>query len=382
LADNDDKDSKPGTNRSKYCDFFLPRILRENRAQETEAALRPRSPIVVAEAHQLLSDSTPSNQSELQLKNAGTPSEYHSLRFGVSQSPPPYRANSEYPIPEEAVVQASRVSSPRRSSRTRRPSFKLAPSEDTAKLATGDERGRRHRIPSGEPDVDSDARTSRSSKTRDSSRSRAAARRKAAVECSPSRPKASSNSKTKTKNPFLDDPKAIQIQEVLSGFINDTKRDHVYIAKNVLAAARQDIDSRTPYMGNGQGGVKGIIYDDVSPFKKMKSIQVDESQAPKGVDGIRLKVKHITKPNTAAVKEIFVPTVLAKVTPGILEPRKCRHFTTLRNNILGENEEEMRYLPYFGEGAEEDILEGLQLSELFVDKTKSSIEDGKNMERK
>jgi hypothetical protein len=383
LADNDDKKvSQSSTNRSRYCDFFYPRILRENRAQETEAVLQPRAPTVVAEAHQFPSDSTSSTRSELHIGNVRTPSKYHSLRFGASQSPPPYRANSGYPIPEETKVRTSGVSPPpRRSSRARRPTSKLAPREETAKLATGDERGRRHRISPGELDVDSDARTSRSSKARDSSRSRAATRRKPVVERSPSRPKAPTNSKTKKKSPVLDDPRAVQVQEVLSGFLTDTKKDHVYIAKNALAAARQDIDSRTPYMGNGKGGVKGIIYDDVSPFKKMKPIQVDESQAPKGVHGIRLRVKHITKPNTAAVKEIFVPTVLAKVTPGILEPRKCRHFTTLRTNILGENEEEMRYLPYFGEGAEEDILEGLQLSELFVDKTKSSVEDGKTMER-
>ncbi|KAA8903843.1 hypothetical protein FN846DRAFT_47049 [Sphaerosporella brunnea] len=152
----------------------------------------------------------------------------------------------------------------------------------------------------------------------------------------------------------------------------DMKKDHVYIAKNALAAARHDIESRTPH--------PGIIYDEVSPFKKMKSIQVEENQAPKGANGIRFRVKHITKPNTAAFQDIFIPTVLAKATPGIMVPRKCRHFTTLRNNILGENEEEMRYLPYFGEGAEDDVLDALELSDLFIDKTKSSIEDGRIME--
>jgi hypothetical protein len=199
---------------------------------------------------------------------------------------------------------------------------------------------------------------------------------------SSSRPNTGKSGKNKKKSPMQDDPRAVGIRETLGRYLTDMKKDHVYIAKNVLAAARLDVDSRTPYMGNGKGGRPGIIYDDVSPFKKMKSIQVLESEAPRNIDGIRLKVKHITKPNTSTVREIFVPTVLSKVTPGVLVPRKCRHFTTLRNNILGENEEEMRYLPYFGEGAEEDVLEGLDLSDWFTDKTKSSVEDGKTMECK
>jgi len=179
------------------------------------------------------------------------------------------------------------------------------------------------------------------------------------------------------------DARSLEIKEILQRYLTDMKKDNVCLVKNVLAEARADLDSRSVYSSDGKGGHRNIIYDDVSPFKKMKSKQkllrdVDVSKQ----EGFAFKVRHFTKPGPSTLNEIYVPTVPCNVTPGTPLPRKCRAYTTLRSNIIADNQEEMRYLPYFGEDdSEKNPLTDLRLGELFVDKTASN-QDAMNMECK
>lgn len=180
-----------------------------------------------------------------------------------------------------------------------------------------------------------------------------------------------------------DDPENSRIRNILLKYLMDMKKDTVYMAKNVLAAARMDLNRRYLYGGSGQGVNPGVIYDEESPFKSMKSIQTQATSGAGRNQTFRFRVTRYTKPNTSLPPTtIEMPTTLAEVTPGIPIPKKCRAYTSLRNNIIADNEEDMRYLPYFGENVPEDVIDELDLSEIFVDKTKLSAEDGKAMECK
>lgn len=53
---------------------------------------------------------------------------------------------------------------------------------------------------------------------------------------------------------------------------------------------------------------------------------------------------------------------------------KYHEYTALKNNVLTEDHEELRYHPYFGEGEETDAA-ALNLEEAFIDKTKSASEE-------
>ena len=184
-------------------------------------------------------------------------------------------------------------------------------------------------------------------------------------------------------NKSVDDPENSRIKNILLKYLMDMKKDTVYIAKNVLAAARMDLNQRYLYDGSGQGVNPGVIYDEESPFKPMKSIQTQATSGAGRNQTFRFRVTRYAKPNTPSPPvTIEMPTTLAKITPGIPLPKKCRAYTTLRNNIIADNEEEMRYLPYFGENVAEDVIDELDLSEIFVDKTKLSAEDGRVMECK
>lgn len=68
---------------------------------------------------------------------------------------------------------------------------------------------------------------------------------------------------------------------------------------------------------------------------------------------------------------------------GLPKMPKYHAYTTLRNNILAEDDEVMRYFPYFGEeAAENDTLDTLNLEEAYVDRTKSMQEDNQRGESK
>jgi hypothetical protein len=178
-----------------------------------------------------------------------------------------------------------------------------------------------------------------------------------------------------------DDPEKTRIKITLQKYLAEMKKDHVYVAKNVLAAARMDLNRQFIFRGNEQGDRPGVIYDEESPFKNMKGIETTATDGAQRANVFKFKVTRYTKPNTSAPPiHIEVPTVLATVAEGTPLPKKCRSYTTLRNNIVADNEEEMRYLPYFGEAADDDVLHELNLDELYIDKTKESADEGRIME--
>jgi len=189
---------------------------------------------------------------------------------------------------------------------------------------------------------------------------------------------AGTSSKVKIRSKAASTPvsgRPSEVKDILQRYLTAVKNDHVCLVKNVLAEARADLDSRSAYGSDGKGGHPNIIYDNVSPFSKMKSKQkpLRDANGSKQ-DVLAFKVRHFTKPgHSSTVNEIFVPTLPCKVTPGTPLPRKCRAYTTLRSNIIADNQEEMRYLPYFGEDdSEKNPLTDLHLGELFVDKTASN----------
>jgi hypothetical protein len=169
---------------------------------------------------------------------------------------------------------------------------------------------------------------------------------------------------------------------ILRRYLVEMKKDHVYIAKGILAAAQADLNQRKPFRGNGQGGRLGILYDEESPFKNIKRDEVaivgKETEALQ-VEGVRFDVVNYVKVNTTAQrKHIVYKPRLIKWPKDLPQPRRCRWYTTLRNNVIAENEEEMRYLPYFGEDTYD--MSDMQLEQLYVDKTKDVAYKGKDLE--
>lgn len=78
------------------------------------------------------------------------------------------------------------------------------------------------------------------------------------------------------------------------------------------------------------------------------------------------------------VKANIAPSPAAEGKPPL---PKYHAYLTLRNNILAEDDEVMRYFPYFGEdAAENDDLAALNLEEAFVDKTKNAQEENMRAE--
>ena len=166
------------------------------------------------------------------------------------------------------------------------------------------------------------------------------------------------------------------IYAILQKYLTAMKKDHVYMARSVLAAARLDLNQQERIRKEER---PGVIYDEEDPFMDMARIDVPETEAGRR-DGVTFKVTFYKKANVATVNYICAPTTMSKVSPGTPLPRKCRNYTTLRNNILADNEEEMRYLPYFGEAADDDEFRKLHLEDLYIDKTNECAEEGRIME--
>jgi hypothetical protein len=192
---------------------------------------------------------------------------------------------------------------------------------------------------------------------------------------SSSKPSSTTLATLRQKPPMVSDVDEDRIRTVLSHYLINMRKDHAYMVKNALAAAKIESDRRSEFLGNGQGGRPGILYDEESPFNHMKNIaKKRQEEIPKNTNFVKFSVARY---GSSQRHDLFVPTVPIEVSPDTPAPRKCRAYTTLRNNVIGKNEEEMRYLPYFGETAEEDVLSKLGLENWFIDKTSEIKQDGR-----
>lgn len=169
------------------------------------------------------------------------------------------------------------------------------------------------------------------------------------------------------------------VKAVLHSYLSEMKEDHAYVVRNSLAAARLDINQRQVYKGNGIGGLPGIQYDDESPFKDMHSVAITTAKAAelKPNEIKKFTAFHYLKPHTASHHKLILKTaVLRSISPPPPEVPKYRCFTTLRKNISADNDENLRYLPYFGEDAQDEDSTRMELQELYVDKTAQTVREG------
>lgn len=168
------------------------------------------------------------------------------------------------------------------------------------------------------------------------------------------------------------DAQSARFEEILRNHIAEMKKTHAYVVRSTLTAARLDLNSRTP--------PPGIIYDETSPFEDMKSIEIAVTEAKdKRLDVGRFSVRVHGKAHSSSEIKLVVPATISETPKTLAQMPKYHSYTTLRNNILADDDEIMRYFPYFGEDVEEDEL---HLEDTFLDKTKSSAEEGKNSECK
>ncbi|KAI5803899.1 hypothetical protein EDC01DRAFT_478286 [Geopyxis carbonaria] len=196
---------------------------------------------------------------------------------------------------------------------------------------------------------------------------------------SPSPSVARAASASKSRRPHLvREAKVGSIANMLQNYITDMKRDQVYIVKNCLAAARHVMNKVPVYRGAESPGRPGILYDEVSPFKDMEALDVSQ---PTGPDTIRLTAVHYPKTHTSSQHKLFLTPKFAETPKHLPEIPKYRHYITLRANLVAENEENLRYYPYFGEeDAESEAARQLRLEELFIDQTKKSSEVNQRLE--
>lgn len=164
--------------------------------------------------------------------------------------------------------------------------------------------------------------------------------------------------------------KGEETRTLLKKHLTEMQKTHAYIVKSALTAARLDLNARKL--------PPNIIYDRVSPFKGMKSIEITSAEAKeRKCDVGKFAVKFHGK---GVENKFLVPAVISVTPKGLAQMPKYHSYTTLRNNILADDDEVMRYFPYFGEDAEEEEINQLNLEDTFVDRTKASAEDGRRSE--
>lgn len=179
------------------------------------------------------------------------------------------------------------------------------------------------------------------------------------------------------------DAKSVESKATLQRYLLEMKKTHAYIVKSTLTAARLDLNARSVFQGNGVGGRPGIIYDEVSPFADMMGIEITATEAKdRKLEIGRFSVRHHGKLHSSSEHKLVIPATVSATPEGLAQMPKYHSYTTLKNNILAEDDEVMRYFPYFGEDAEEEEINQLNLEETFVDRTKASAEDGKKNECK
>lgn len=173
------------------------------------------------------------------------------------------------------------------------------------------------------------------------------------------------------------------IKSLLHKYLKEMKEEHVYVVKSVLAAARLEMNQQPVFRGMDGQGIPGVKYDNVSPFRNMRSIALDISvtEATQRTDIGRFSTKpHVRSNTTTPEQKLFVPITVGKTPDNIAAVPKYHSFTTLRNNILAEDDEVMHYHPYFGEEAADNDVQQLHLDETFVDRTKIAEIEGKKNE--
>lgn len=164
--------------------------------------------------------------------------------------------------------------------------------------------------------------------------------------------------------------KSEETRALLRKHLAEMQKTHAYIVKSALTAARLDLNARKP--------PAKVIYDRVSPFKDMKSIEITSAEAKeRKCDVGKFAVKYHGK---GVENKFLVPAAISVTPEGLAQMPKYHSYTTLRNNILADDDEVMRYFPYFGEDAEEEEINQLNLEDTFVDRTKASAEDGRRSE--
>lgn len=183
-------------------------------------------------------------------------------------------------------------------------------------------------------------------------------------------PIAKHNHARRPQRAAVPDAKSDETRALLRKHLAEMQKTHAYIVKSALTAARLDLNSRKP--------PAKVVYDRVSPFKDMKSIEITSAEAKeRKCDVGKFAVKYHGK---GVENKFLVPAAISVTPEGLAQMPKYHSYTTLRNNILADDDEVMRYFPYFGEDAEEEEINQLNLEETFVDRTKASAEDGRRSE--
>jgi len=159
------------------------------------------------------------------------------------------------------------------------------------------------------------------------------------------------------------------------------KKTHAYIARGSLTAARLDINARGYYDGSPGSGTPGISYDEVSPFADMGNIDITATEAKeRKIDVGRLYIRHHSKPHALSEHRLVLPAKVAETPKDLEKVPKYHSYTTLRNNILSDDDEIMRYYPYLGDEAGDDEINQLSAEETFIDRTRATAEEGKKDE--
>lgn len=178
------------------------------------------------------------------------------------------------------------------------------------------------------------------------------------------------NNARRPQRAAVPDAKSDETRALLRKHLAEMQKTHAYIVKSALTAARLDLNTRKP--------PAKVVYDRVSPFKDMKSIDITPAEAKeRKCDVGKFAVKYHGK---GVENKFLVPAAISVTPEGLAQMPKYHSYTTLRNNILADDDEVMRYFPYFGEDAEEEEINQLNLEETFVDRTKASAEDGRRSE--
>lgn len=179
------------------------------------------------------------------------------------------------------------------------------------------------------------------------------------------------------------DAKSSASRSLLLRYLLDMKKIHAHIVRSSLTAARLDINAQSTYDGTPGSGNSSVSYDSQSPFADMPGIDTTVAEAKeRGLDVGKFNVRYHNKPHAPSEYRLVVSAVVAETPKTLEKVPKYHSYTTLRNNILSDDDDVMRYYPYLGEDAGDEDINQLNLEETFVDRTRASAEEGKKNECK
>ncbi|KAF8472725.1 hypothetical protein BDZ91DRAFT_760204 [Kalaharituber pfeilii] len=190
------------------------------------------------------------------------------------------------------------------------------------------------------------------------------------------KPSVGKHSASTSAKPDLKDQQ--RMKAVIAKYQQILADEHAYIVIHALRAARYVVNNR--YSGSPEAEKRDMPAIDTIPASTAGTV-LKEKDLTKG----RFTVRNYSKANSSGteiklqVKGHVAPSPSAK---GIPRLPKYHAYTTLRNNILAEDDEFMRYFPYFGEEIDEnDVFDMLNLEEAFVDRTKNAQEENMRAEK-